>query len=416
MKSRLRILLTNNTLAHRAGSEMFLYEVARGLLRRGHLPVAYSTTLGELAEEFQRSTIPVINDLNSLQEPPDVIHAQHHLEAMAALLRFPQTPVVYYCHGWLPWQERPVAFPTIAKYVAVDDLCRERLLTTPGITPEQITTLYNFVDLTRFQPRSPLPAQPKSALIFSNLASDQNYAGLIRAACHSRGIERVDLMGMGSGNMQQQPEDLLGAYDVVFAKARCALEAMSVGCAVVVMECHGVGGLVTTLNMEAMRRLNFGVRTMQAAPLTEASIINALSGYDAADAAAVSSWIRAEVDLEKYLEELEALYFDAYQSARMKTVSPETNLTAAANYLQSLAPLVKQQAQDELRAAHFEQRSELLEQQVQMLETQVQKLQVELTQSAQDSASVQTTTMQQQGSLLQRLKHWLTAVHGGNET
>lgn len=393
MKPRLRILLTNNTLACRAGSEMFLSDVALGLLRRGHLPVAYSMTLGELAEELQRKTVPVIDDLNSLQEPPDVIHAQHHLEAMAAMLHFPETPVVYYCHGWLPWQEQPAVFPTITKYVAVDDLCRERLVTTPGILPDQIRTLYNFVDLSRFQPRPPLPEKPKSALIFSNTASDENHATIIRAACRSLGIERVDLMGTGSGNVQKQPEARLPEYDVVFAKARCALEAMAVGCAVVVTEVRGVGGLVTPQNVEALRRLNFGVRTLQAIPLSEASIVEALSGYSAADAARVSKWIRAEADMERYLDELEALYLEADQNSTLGSLTPEMKLSAAANYLQGLAPLVKQQVEDQQRAARAEK--------------QVRKLEAALQQSTQKYARFRNSLSGRLISKLQRVKQWL---------
>lgn len=404
----LRILLTNNTLALRAGSELFLSDVAQGLLRRGHLPVAYSTTLGDLGEELQSKTIPVINDLNALQEPPDVIHAQHHLEAMSAMLHFPETPVVYYCHGWLPWQERPVVFPNISTYVAVDDLCRERLLTTPGIASEQVRTLYNFVDLKRYQPRAPLPEQPQSALIFSNQASDQNYAGLIRAACRARGIERVDLIGQSSGNVQPRPEELLPQYDVVFAKARCALEAMAVGCAVVVTERYGVGGLVTSQNMQQLRRLNFGVRTMQAAPLTEASIVDALSGYNAADASKVSQWIRQEADLEQYLDQLELLYHGAVQRSQDETVSTASKFRAAANYLQELAPLVKRQAEVEQRAAGFEQRAQLLEQQLQQLQSQLQERQTEQEQTAHEYAEFRGSVAGRLALKLQRMRLWLT--------
>ncbi|QDT23424.1 glycosyltransferase [Gimesia chilikensis] len=408
MTSPLRILLTNNTLALRAGSELFLSDVAQGLLRRGHLPVAYSTTLGDLGEELQSKTIPVIDDLNALQEPPDVIHAQHHLEAMSAMLHFPETPVVYYCHGWLPWQERPVVFPNILTYVAVDDLCRERLLTTPGIASEQIRTLYNFVDLKRYQPRAPLPEQPQSALIFSNQASDQNYAGLIRAACRARGIERVDLIGQSSGNVQPRPEELLPQYDIVFAKARCALEAMAVGCAVVVTEHYGVGGLVTSQNMQQLRRLNFGVRTMQAAPLAEASLVDALSGYNAADASKVSEWIRQEADLEQYLDQLELLYHGAVQQRQGEIVSPDSKFRAAANYLQELAPLVKRQAEVEQRAAGFEQRVQLLEQQLQQLQSQLQERQTEQEQTAQEYAEFRGSIAGRLALKLQRMRLWLT--------
>jgi hypothetical protein len=374
MKPRLRILLTNTELANRGGSELFLRDVALGLLRRGHNPVAYSTKLGELSQELERHTVPVIDDLNALAAPPDVIHGQHHLETMTAMLRFPKTPVVFYCHGWLPWQERPMAFPSIARYVAVDDLCRERLLTTPGISAEQIRTLYNFVDLKRFRPRPPLPAKPRTALIFSNLASERTYAGVVRAACHEMGVERVDIMGVSSGNVQSRPEELLPQYDVVFAKARCALEAMAVGCAVVVTEYHGIGGLITPDNVAEMRRLNFGIRTMQGSPLSQAGLVDALSRYSPSDAREVSNWIRAEADLEDYLDKLESLYFEAREHAAACAISAEASLRAASDYIRSLATLVKRQAIDEQRAARLEHETRVLQQIVEQREAESRRL------------------------------------------
>jgi hypothetical protein len=48
----MRVLLTNNTLGVRAGSELYLRDVAIELMRRGHHPVAYSTIQGPVAKEL----------------------------------------------------------------------------------------------------------------------------------------------------------------------------------------------------------------------------------------------------------------------------------------------------------------------------------------------------------------------------
>src|SRR5581483_5418394 len=126
--SGLRVLITNNTLATRAGSELYVRDLATALLERGHQPVAYSTVLGEVAEELRMATIPVVNDLDLLAVKPDIIHGQHHFETMTALLRFPSAPAIYVCHGWWPWEETPPHFPRIRQYVAVDYTCRDRLV------------------------------------------------------------------------------------------------------------------------------------------------------------------------------------------------------------------------------------------------------------------------------------------------
>ncbi|MEQ9069868.1 MAG: hypothetical protein RLO18_24255, partial [Gimesia chilikensis] len=179
-------------------------------------------------------------------------------------------------------------------------------------------------------------------------------------------------------------------------------------CAVVVTERYGVGGLVTSQNMQQLRRLNFGVRTMQAAPLTEASLVDALSGYNAADASKVSHWIRQEADLEQYLDQLELLYHGAVQQRQGEIVSPDSKFRAAANYLQELAPLVKRQAEVEQRAAGFEQRVQLLEQQLQRLQSQLQERQTEQEQTAQEYAEFRGSIAGRLALKLQRMRLWLT--------
>ena len=104
------VLFTNNTLAQRAGSETYVCDVALALLRRGHRPTAFSLALGETAQTLRRATVPVVDDLTRLADPPDVIHGHHHLETLIAALSFPDTPIVNFCHGWVPW-ERDAAPP-----------------------------------------------------------------------------------------------------------------------------------------------------------------------------------------------------------------------------------------------------------------------------------------------------------------
>ena len=78
----MRVLLTNNTLAWRGGTELYLLDVARELKRLGHEPVAYSPHLKDVAEHFRAAGIPVVANLAVLPFRPDVIHGQHHVETM----------------------------------------------------------------------------------------------------------------------------------------------------------------------------------------------------------------------------------------------------------------------------------------------------------------------------------------------
>jgi hypothetical protein len=326
----LRVLLTNHTLANRAGTQLYVRDVALALLARGHAPVAYSRRLGAVAQELRAATVPVVGDLENAAEP-DLIHGQHHLETMTALLRFPDAPAVYFCHGWAPPEEAPPRFPRIRRYVAVDQTCRDRLVEECGIPAGSVRLLLNFVDLERFRPRTGLPSRPRRALVFSNQASEQNYLGAVREACALRGVE-LDTMGLHAGSVAARPEDVLAGYDLVFAKGRAALEAMAVGAAVIVSDVPGLGALVTRAEVDRLRELNFGLRAMTR-PVSADSVGREIDRYDCRDAAAVSARVREVAGMGTFMDALLALYADVVAEAKAVPIDREAEARAAAAYL-----------------------------------------------------------------------------------
>jgi hypothetical protein len=333
----LKILITNNTLASRAGTELYVRDLAVELLKRGHTPIAYSTVHGAVAEELRAATVPVIDHLDSLGAPPDLIHGHHHLETMTALLRFPGVPAIYFCHGWLPWEESPPKFPRIMHYIAVDETCRDRLLHEHAIPDERVRLLLNFVDLQRFKPRDPLPEKPTRALVFSNNATEITNLPAVREACIRSNLE-LDVIGNGVGNPTHRPEDVLPNYDLVFAKGRAALEALSVGAAVILCDVTGVGPMVTTGNMEKLRLLNFGIRTLQKSIEVEV-LTQQIARYDAFDAMKVSSWVRQTAAMEDTLDELIALYEEALEEHRKNPPADyAAEVRAASLYLRHWVP------------------------------------------------------------------------------
>jgi hypothetical protein len=339
-----RILITNNTLGPRAGTEMYVRDIAFGLLKEGWQPMAFSTELGDVAEELRAMTIPVVNDLARLPFRPDVIHAHHHLDAMAAIQQLPGVPVIYYCHGFQPWEETPVRHPQIFRYVAVDELCRERLVIEHAIPESQVELLLNFVDLNRFHQRPPLPAKPLRALIFGNmLGPGHPIYEAARAACEARGIA-LEIAGAAGGASSSQPELQLPQYDLVFAKARCALEAMAVGCAVIVCDAHGMGGLVTPETFDAFRPLNFGLRALRRNPApTQQAIEEQIDLYDPEKCRQVSERIRTEADQTLVLRRLMALYEEATASAPANVTALTPEGQAIADYLLFLARDTKEE-------------------------------------------------------------------------
>lgn len=304
--SRLRVLITNAFIADHTGSELYVRDLAVELLRRGHAPVVYSPRLGDLAHEIRAATVPVIDDLRALGAHPDIIHGQHHLQAMTALAQFPDIPAVFFCHGWSPWLETPPRHPRIRSYVAVSEAVRDRLMFEHGVPEERITTILNAVDLTRFTPRALLPAVPRQALIFSNNAAEHNYVGAVRAACARHNIA-LDVVGIANGNPTPKPEALLQHYDIVFARGRAALESLAVGAAVICCDIEGVGSLVTTDNVACLRRNNFGMRVLRH-PITIERLSREIARYDPVDATAVSSLIRSEAGVPAAVERILEVY------------------------------------------------------------------------------------------------------------
>src|SRR5258708_13091025 len=113
-------------------------------MRRGHHPVEYSTILGPVADELRAATIPVIQTLDALGDAPDIIHGQHHYDALSAMLWFPETPAIYYCHGWLPQEESTLRFPQILAYVPVDQPLPAPVLAGARIHANAIQPIPNF--------------------------------------------------------------------------------------------------------------------------------------------------------------------------------------------------------------------------------------------------------------------------------
>lgn len=325
-----RVLIATHSVTSCSGSDLYMRDLALALLRRGWQPIVYATVLGAVAEELRQATIPVTSDIASIAAAPDVIHGQHHLETLTALARFPGVPALFVCHDGLTWHSTPPRTPRIGAYVAVDRNCRDRMMLEHGIA--EVRILPNAVGLERFRRRDPLPPRPRRALVFSNAASmTDSFASTIEAACSKRGIA-LDVVGRAAGNANDHPEEILGKYDLIFGKARCAIEAAATGAAVIVCDARGLAGLITSRDLDAMRQLNFGVRLLQR-PITEETIGAEIDRYDASDAGKVTDAVRATAGVELLAEQFIELYGDL----RAHPMPPEDDLRAIADSISHLS-------------------------------------------------------------------------------
>jgi glycosyltransferase involved in cell wall biosynthesis len=307
------VLFTNIGLSRRTGTEVFIADLARALKAQGHQPVVYSPSAGPVADEIRAGNILVETDLSRLPAP-DVIHGHHHLETIQALQRFPRVPALFVCHDLYSWHDQVPRHPNIRRFVAVGLNARQRLIRDWPRTFGRIEVIGNGVDTARFVARPALPPVPGRALVFSNDVGDDSHWEPILEACTRLGIP-VERVGAACGRQVAAPEAILGNYDLVFAKGRCALEAAATGAAVILCDLQGLGSMITSQDVRNLEVWNFGMRTLSR-PINPDLIVREIQRYDAGDAARVKDFIRTY----RSLSETTARYLNVYQRIRAEGV------------------------------------------------------------------------------------------------
>jgi hypothetical protein len=301
--------------------------------------MVYSPRLGEIAEEIRQVGIPVVDKLEQIAIAPDIIHGHHYVQTLSALLHFP-VPGIFVCHDRLAWHDHPPKISSLMQYVAVDENCLDRLIVENGIPTEKTQVVLNAVDLDRFLPKVSLPNQipssrPKRALVFSNYANQTNYLPVLRQACEIEQIE-LDVIGEQVGNLSSCPQKVLPDYDLVFAKARCALEAIACGCAVILCDTRGLGQMVTADNLAEFRRFNFGMRLLQR-PITLDPVLAEIRRFNPSDRDLVSQATRASAGVDQLAQQLIGIYEAAIAAfhASPDRATAEQSCAAALTYLES---------------------------------------------------------------------------------
>lgn len=325
----MKVLITNRVLSSGSGTETVACDLALELKKQGHEAAIYSPLLGPIAEQIRTKGVPVFDDIWQVEPVPDIIHGHHHAQTLTALLQFPKAMAAFVCHDATAWHDEALVFPRVRRYVAVDHRCLKRFEADDRLARENVRVILNAVDLARFKPRPALPEKPARAAIFSNYATQFTHTRAVTKACESLGI-KVDVIGSGSNTSTSTPERVLLDYDIIFAKARCALEAMAVGVAVVLCDFAGLGAIVTRNNFAEFRKLNFGTGNLTR-PLNPQLIVDEIKKYDPCEAAFVSERTRKEANLSSATIEWIELYTEILHQPYQE--NPTAELAATAEYL-----------------------------------------------------------------------------------
>jgi hypothetical protein len=334
MTKQLRVLLTNICLNGRSGTEIVTRNMALALLRQGHLPAVFTFEgAGSLTHELRLASVPVITDLDNLRGPIDIIHGHHNPTTAIAATRFPEVPAVFVCHDFVSWHDVPPKLANIKCYIAVDHTVEDRLTRQEGVDPALVRVVLNAVDTERFTPGAPLPERPVRAVLF---AKDHASIMEVTAACNESGVS-LDVIGPAAAKITTSPERLMPRYDLVFASAMTALEALACGRAVIVCDGRGLAGMVSPSNFDEWRLKNFGCRTLTR-PLQKNLLIDEIGKYHAPDAVELTRRVRNEADIRGQVDAYIACYREVMESHRLIEVDTKQSFLMLSKHLHTWSP------------------------------------------------------------------------------
>lgn len=305
--------MTTLELATRRGVQNVTRDLARGLSEAGHGVCVYARKGGVVGDELRALGIQVETEISRLANSRfDVIHTHHPVACSPVFACFPETPAVFVCHGDASWFDAAVRLPNIVKYAAVSQSKAERVAADIDIAHDDVALLLNGVDTKRFLPGPPPQSPPRRALAF---AKNSEHVEVLRAVCAQRGIV-VDFIGAAAETQLDDPAKVLPGYDLVFASALSAIEAMACLRPVIVCDGRGMAGMVDMQRYEAWRPKNFGVAALNG-PLSVERVGLELDRYDPAEAARVGERARAEAGMDAWVSHCVALYQEAMEASRV---------------------------------------------------------------------------------------------------
>jgi hypothetical protein len=251
----MRVLMTNNALARRGGSESYLETVSYELRRLGHEVSFFSPTCGETARSLRDHGFEVFDEVADLPSRVDVIHGQHANAVGMVRTRFPAVPLVFATHSWfISPVEDPAPELGASAFLAFNELTRRRLEAHVATDGKIVHRLTQPVDISFADgARVPVGSTARRALAVSRRMS--LLPTRLAKLCADRGIE-FDWVG-GAGRESTTVRQEMFRADIVVAMGRTALEAMAAGRAVLVADETTAGGWVDWSSYERLEADGF---------------------------------------------------------------------------------------------------------------------------------------------------------------
>jgi glycosyltransferase involved in cell wall biosynthesis len=148
----MKILLGCLSFKEFTGSEMYVFEVAKGLIKQGYDVSVISANIGgELTNLANEANIKTY----SFNNPPtyetfDIIHCQHVPVVNALIELYPNTKKICSIHSEVISLENPVKDKNIKKYIAIRPEIKKHINTKFGIPNEMIEVIYNPINEDKY--------------------------------------------------------------------------------------------------------------------------------------------------------------------------------------------------------------------------------------------------------------------------
>lgn len=192
---KLNILIGCLSFKDYTGSELYVFELAKGLIKEGH-NVSICSMVGNPLELVAKQ---LGIKLFSLQEPPgfklgdgkwllktqqgdipsvektlykmsninfDIIHLNHKPITEHLLRLYPETPAICSIHSEVISLEEPVISPQIKKYVAIRPEIKNYIINNFGLDEKLVDVIYNPIDTNRFKPSQSKQKRDKKRILF----------------------------------------------------------------------------------------------------------------------------------------------------------------------------------------------------------------------------------------------------------
>jgi len=153
-QKKIKILIGCLLFKEFTGSEMYVYELSKGLLNLGYDVSVMSPNIGgRLTEMAIKNGIKVYHT----SKPPvneffNIIHSQHYVMTEYLVKLFPLVNKITTIHSEVIVDENPYIHPSISKYIAIRPEIKSFLINNHNISENKITVIYNPVDDKKFYP------------------------------------------------------------------------------------------------------------------------------------------------------------------------------------------------------------------------------------------------------------------------